>query len=470
MAERAGQRKLLVITYHFPPDGAVGGLRWAGFSKYLARLGWEVHVVTAAARGSEPAVDGVHVHHCPRRRTLNDRYADFARRRQVFSGAEIPMAPAAVGQGVTLRARAVASLRKAARIALAFPDIGRGWVVRAARLGRALHREHAFDAIVTSGPPHSAHFAGLLVALGNSSIERIIDMRDPWRGGNKNWPLHGMDPHWIYPFIAPLEKVLFLTTRTIIVNTSEFAEDLRAAEPRVSVVHVSNGIDLETLPARTAERFEGISIAYVGTFYAGRSFSTVLAALTAIARDRPAAALRIKLRIAGHIGPAQQDELRATLAQDALDGMIEFLGAIPRRDALDLLRRSHVALVLAQQQRTQIPAKLYECVGLGVPTLVISEFESAASREAMRIGAFVVETEDVPRMREVLDALLDGTFPANSYAAVPISYDRLASRLNQILGERIAPDFADVNPELPSPAAAHALEPDRDLASITGTL
>jgi glycosyltransferase involved in cell wall biosynthesis len=383
----------------------------------------------------------------------------------------MPVAAAAtVEEKIPLRTRAMASLRMAARIALAFPDVGRGWVVRAARLGRTLHGEHAFDAIVTSGPPHSAHFAGLFVALGNPSIKRIIDMRDPWRGGNKNWPLHGMDPHWIYPLIAPLEKILFRTTRTVIVNTSEFAEDLRAAEPRISVVHVSNGIDLETLPARTAERFEGISIAYVGTFYAGRSFSTVLAALKAIVWDRPEAALRIKLRIAGHIGSVQRDELRAALAQDGLDGMIEFLGAIPRRDALDLLRRSHVALVLAQQQRTQIPAKLYECVGLGVPTLVISELESAASREAMRIGAFAVETKDVARMREILNALLDGTFPANSYATVPISYERLALRLNQILGESVAGNGAEADGELPSPAAAHPLQRDRDLASTTGTL
>src|SRR2546427_696001 len=34
-------RRVLVITYHFPPDGSVGGLRWAGITKYLARLGWK---------------------------------------------------------------------------------------------------------------------------------------------------------------------------------------------------------------------------------------------------------------------------------------------------------------------------------------------------------------------------------------------------------------------------------------------
>src|SRR3989442_1572042 len=41
-------RRLLVISYHFRADGVVGGLRWAGVTKYLARLGWQVAVLTAA--------------------------------------------------------------------------------------------------------------------------------------------------------------------------------------------------------------------------------------------------------------------------------------------------------------------------------------------------------------------------------------------------------------------------------------
>src|SRR2546426_1615965 len=54
-------RRVLVITYHFPPDGSVGGLRWAGITKYLARLGWKVAVVTGAAPGENDRVVDAHV-------------------------------------------------------------------------------------------------------------------------------------------------------------------------------------------------------------------------------------------------------------------------------------------------------------------------------------------------------------------------------------------------------------------------
>lgn len=430
-----------MITYHFPPDGAVGGLRWSGLSRHLARLGWDVHVISAAACSNEPIIDGVYRHECARRRTLNDFYARFAaRRREDSSNSTSASSVSAASAAPKLSQRIVFGVRMLGRIVLGFPDVGRGWVLRAARIGRALHKQHPFDAVITSGPPHSAHFAGLLVTLGKPSVERIADMRDPWRGGNLNWPIYGMDPRWLYRLIGPLERVLYRTTRTVIVNTLEFARELQAAEPQLSVIHVSNGVDLDTLPARTAERFGGVSIAYVGTFYAGRSFTTLLAALKSVVRARPDEARAITLRIAGQMDAAQGENLRATLARDNLGDLVELRGRIPRAEALDLLRRSQLALVLAQEQRTQIPAKLYECVGLGVPTLVITEADSAAAREARRIGAMVVEPDDMKGMHRVLDDLLDGRLPTRISSAAPVSYEALARHMDQILANCGAPD------------------------------
>ena len=58
--------RLLVITYHFGSNGAVGGLRWTGITKYLVRLGWEVRVITAAPP------EHASVESCPRFWTILD--------------------------------------------------------------------------------------------------------------------------------------------------------------------------------------------------------------------------------------------------------------------------------------------------------------------------------------------------------------------------------------------------------------
>src|SRR5256885_1103621 len=69
-------RRLLVISYYFPPDGSVGGLRWAGITKYLAREGWQVAVLTAARPGgSDGGVErGVQGGMCPPRRTVPEHH------------------------------------------------------------------------------------------------------------------------------------------------------------------------------------------------------------------------------------------------------------------------------------------------------------------------------------------------------------------------------------------------------------
>src|SRR5215831_3038058 len=41
----APRRRLLLLTYHFPPDGAVGGLRWEQMSKFFSASGWSIDVI-----------------------------------------------------------------------------------------------------------------------------------------------------------------------------------------------------------------------------------------------------------------------------------------------------------------------------------------------------------------------------------------------------------------------------------------
>src|SRR5436305_8380951 len=95
-SQAAPRRRLLVISYHFPPDGTIGGQRWSGLSKYLARLGWEVHVVTAASPGKGELPAGVHTHFRERRRTLNDFYrARLTRANNEAATALSPTEPAA---------------------------------------------------------------------------------------------------------------------------------------------------------------------------------------------------------------------------------------------------------------------------------------------------------------------------------------------------------------------------------------
>jgi len=71
-------------------------------------------------------------------------------------------------------------------------------------------------------------------------------------------------------------------------------------------------------------------------------------------------------------------------------------------------------------------------VGLGVPTLVVTENDSAAADEGRRIGAMIVESGDLAGMRTILDDLVDGR-SGHHHPKVPVSYESLAVQMDEIL-------------------------------------
>ena len=422
-------RRLLIITYHFPPDGAVGGQRWEGLSKYLARLGWEIHIVTAAVAGNYASPPNVHRHVRHRRRTLNDLYR--TQKGRVHGGTDPGQSSSSPPQLGASPFRLLMGVRRIVSGSMSLPDDARGWVVRAARAARDLARVADFDVVITSGPPHSAHLAGVLATIGTGS-QRWIDMRDPW---STRHAMHLPQDGFIRAerfLLRQLEKLTFRGAAKVIANTRESAAVLKEESPDLDVVFFPNGIDLEQLPAREDESVERASIAHVGTLYLNRSPTPIIAAMGAILRDR-GPTTTLKLNLAGPMEPAHRERVNGEISALGLASSVKVHGVLPREQALSLLSRSHLALVLAQDQPMCVPAKMYESVGLGVPTLVIAEEKSAAAREARRIGAMTVDSGDATGLRSLLEDLLDGRIPTTLRSKTPISYAELATHMDRLL-------------------------------------
>jgi hypothetical protein len=374
---------------------------------------------------------------------LNDVYKAVAGRFRKTSNGDREVAPENPDRPRPFSLQgAVDAARRILRSSMDLPDPGRGWVERATGAARSLLRERRFDVVITSGPPHSAHFAGLLATLGRDA-QFWIDMRDPWS------PSHHMNApdDWLVRaegfLLRRLERLVFPRAAKIIVNTREFASALRVAEPELDVICFPNGIDLEQLPPRDVSAVERGSVAYVGTLYAGRNLSSVCAAMHSLLSDRPEAAGTLRLNVAGPMESPHGRQLRDDIAAAGLTSMVNIHGLLPRAKALELLSRSHLALVLAQNQPMCVPAKLYESVGLGVPTLVIAEETSAAACEARRIGAMTLDGRDVEGLRALLEDMLAGRLPTTIAARTPLSYEDLAIGMDRLLQDALEPQRAD---------------------------
>lgn len=430
----ARERRLIVVTFHYPPDGAVGGLRWAGLTRYLAERGWRIWVVTAAPASSEK-VGGVEVITVPRGRTLNDAYRGLRQRAQPAAAAvTLPAAVTpAVGSNPSLLRRALEYLRLEAGQLLAAPDEARGWVLRAARQARRLVREVQPTALVTSGPPHSPHVAGWLATRG-LGVRWFADFRDPWAGPvSEAW----LDmPQYRSPFSRwlrrRLERHVIRHAHALVCNTRETGAFFSQRYPGVAPIWIPNGVDGATLPSPPAARHPALGVAYIGTLYGGRDLTPVLEGMARFLRDGGDAYPGTALRVAGSVDDSDLARLRNAAAQRGMADRLQYVGVLPRAAALDTVARSHLALVLAQKQDLQVPAKLYEMVGLGIPTLVLGNPEGATAAEARRLGAFAVAPDDVPGIVRVMRTAAEGS---GRRAAIPsmLDYRELAAMTEQVL-------------------------------------
>ena len=120
-----------------------------------------------------------------------------------------------------------------------------------------------------------------------------------------------------------------------------------------------------------------------------------------------------------------------------------------RPELRELTARNGLALVLAQQQEYQVPAKLYELVGLGIPTLVVAEEGSAAGSEATRLGAWRVDENDVAGLTEVLAAAWRDVGKTPRRSAVRVDYMAIAADADQVLRGTAPADDSGFNRSRP---------------------
>src|SRR5207302_704347 len=237
--------------------------------------------------------------------------------------------------------------------------------------------------------------------------------------------------------IAPrLERLAFGVADGVIANTPQLAEVLAAKYPNVPVVCVPNGVDPDGVPPPARHRYPGLSIAYTGRLYAGRDLGPVMRALGIFFQHHPEAARAgSKLRIAGDADSRHAQVFNDAVAAAGVEQYVELLGLLSRADALDVVSRSRLAVVLAQDQELQIPAKLYESVAMGIPTLVVAPADSAAAVEGHRLGVAVRDSADVDGIACVLERLWRDGARERSPCLVPITYDAIALLIDQVLGK-----------------------------------
>jgi glycosyltransferase involved in cell wall biosynthesis len=456
------ERRVLVLTYYFPPSGGPGVQRILKFVKYLPAYGWAPDVLTVrdgAYPERDPSLEadvpaGVGVH-----RTASwDPYRLYAR----FTG---QAGDDAVVQGSVEGREAdwKEQLARWVRANVFLPDARVGWVPFAVARGRRLLAEGDYDAILTTGPPHSTHLAGSLLQRW-TDVPWLADFRDPWTDINYYHEL----PHtrWARRLDAALERHVLRGAQAVTTVSPHWRDLLRSKSDRTDASAFSviqNGYDEEDIPPGPARPTdEAFEITHVGSLYASRNPVALWRALRRLA-DR-AAVPDLRIRLVGAVDP----NVFASLREHGLAPRTEHVSYVPHAEAVRQMRRAGLLLLSIEafpEATGMMTGKIYEYLACGRPVLGIGppDGDAAALLDATSGGTLFGReaVADVAAfVQSHYDDWADGTPQSGAAPAAVAPYRRrvqtkhLADALRGLL-----PDGAPAGPAGTTPAASRTTTP-----------
>lgn len=386
-------KKILLVSYHFPPSAEVGGLRIANFARRLPRFGWNPYVLTVKDRYLQ-AVDPENLNYvgqakifkAGRTPTLSQAYLAckkaarrLLRKRDAPAGIASrnrpdPLGPRRGTETLSMR------LRRYILSFLSLPDAQKNWLWPAAIEAVRIIRREEIGCILTSCPPYSAHLVGLLVKW-ITGIRWIADFRDPWMttGTKALFPTCSASlgiERW-------MERTVVRNADLVIANTEMLCEGLKRAYgsiPTERFICITNGFDREFFSSVAHLQKEKIfTITYTGTLYFGRTPEPVFQAVHELVRECSVKQRRIRVRLVGQCRSVEGRPIDEMIERYGLGNIVEVLEPVTYNQAIAMIKQSHLALLLAPNQPYQIPAKVYDYMGVGTRVLALAKEGATAN-------------------------------------------------------------------------------------------
>jgi glycosyltransferase involved in cell wall biosynthesis len=171
-------KKVLFITYYWPPSGGPGVQRALKFSRYLSDFGW-IPVVLTVRDGDYPAVDKSLMSTAPDLKVIHTSSIEPFRLYRSFTGKNQNDAIPTFVLNRDKTERFSDRLSKWIRANLFIPDGRVGWVPFAVKKGLEIIRSENIRLVFSTSPPHSLQLAAWFLAK-KANLPWITDFRDPW--------------------------------------------------------------------------------------------------------------------------------------------------------------------------------------------------------------------------------------------------------------------------------------------------
>jgi glycosyltransferase involved in cell wall biosynthesis len=359
-------KRVLIITYYWPPSGGSGVQRWLKFSKYLPEAGWEPIIFTP----ENPDFD----------------LQDITLEKEISKELEVIKFPIwepyqlldmvrgkkDIHAGRILEKRKTTLLDRAAiwlRANLLVPDPRIFWVKPAVKFLTELIEKGQFQAIITTGPPHSMHLIGDALKK-KTGVFWLADFRDPW----SQWEFLDKLPMQkiVRKKHADLERSVLGNADVITTISPTFQQDLEQLANR-SVDLLTNGYDSSDLPPSFVKKNKSsneLHLVYSGII---DSIRNPMPLIKAMREEFLSEKANVRFTFVGRVSDHVQAEISA---DNWMSTHVKFAGYVSHQEVFDFYKKADVLVLIltnTKNAKGNIPGKLFEYLSTGIQILALGD-------------------------------------------------------------------------------------------------
>ena len=422
-------KRVLIITYYWPPAGGPGVQRWLKFVTYFKEFGIDPIVfipdnphypITDESIGSE-LPEGIQIIRFP----IKEPYG-FA---NLISKKKITQVSSGI---ITKRKQTV--LEKVLlwiRGNFFIPDARIGWVKPSINFLRNFIADHHVEAIITSGPPHSLHLIGKSLKE-ETGIKWVADFRDPWTTIHYHKSLR-LAKRAKKKHIALESEVLTKADHIVVTSATTKKEFQKITQTPIEVI--TNGYDSnDNFKLNLDIKF---TLSHIGTLLSNRNPIVLWEALSELCSENPEFSKDLLIQLAGSVS----DAILISIQKYGLMDQCIVLGYLSHQKAIQLQYNSQVLLLIEMnlpETKAIIPGKLFEYLAAKRPILAIGPVDSDVEKiiEETNSGSYFDYSEKEKLKKQIglfYSEYREGHLTLNSKGLSKFSRKTLTSKMSDLI-------------------------------------
>ena len=419
-------KKVLIISYYWPPAGGSGVQRWLKFAKYLPKYNWKPIVYTPENPYFEVKdqalldniSEEIEVWKTP-------IWEPYSLKDKLFGKGKKSKSAGLISNNKLLKNKVLNWVRGNVFI----PDPKVYWAKPSIKFLQDKIKKEGVEYIITTGPPHSMHLIGLGLKKVIPILKWIADFRDPWSELDLLDEFHlsksSRNKH------QKLEKEVLQTADVTLTVSETWVKDLvRLAAKRVELI--TNGYDMADFESKPKMNDKFI-IGHYGLLNHLRNPKHLWKTLNELCYENSDFASKLEIHLSGNIDAEVIAEIEE---YPNLKDRLKQLGYLSHSGVLEEYMNASVLLLLLFNSKSGVgnyPAKIFEYLATKTSILAFGPSGSDTEKMISKTNSGIFFTYENEHLKNEILALFDNKNQFKFDNIEGFSREKLTEDLSNVL-------------------------------------